>query len=611
MKIDVTNPGGWFAAFYILSFCIVVAAAILFALKRKIQVLPLLLLVTITMLMAIAGSRIFSFSPQNWYSILSSGCIPVNSGRSATGGIIFGLAGFLAALKYFSPDRASARLFAWLTPLAIGIQSFGCLFNGCCYGIRTDGFSGIMYPFGSVAHFDQFAAGLLGRDDYWSLKVFPVQAVEALGLILIALLVWKLAAQWKNVSSNILFSVALIAFLRFCTEFLHGHFNKSIQSTYPVSFMQLIFLAAAVICVLLLFFNERTKQKYSIKEQLSPAPSDNPNEAGKYLALIPVLTAGLYISHNLLTWYEKTALCIAFIPSVILTGVLILESLKETRIRMVSAAVMALPVLFIVPSMQNDTLKPKDEKKKWFADQPEKYMKVDAGTYLGKFYNFMYFNPQDGECGKYYTRNDYEQIFSITGGGFSIVKNKGSALFTTGVNAFAGFNDEHNITAGTFDKTILAAVNPYAKYEAKWFGLGFGLNAGSLRWVPADNVSENRTVKGSIHSMIAPEFMIRLGRKDILDIGYNYGMNSYATFPVLMHELSLGTGFGHKADYDFRIGRVYNDDSNVAFMSCQFPVSSRIGLNLRYNFGNYGFDRSYKSKGILVLGAGYRFGIEK
>lgn len=57
-----------------------------------------------------------------------------------------------------------------------------------------------------------------------------------------------------------------------------------------------------------------------------------------------------------------------------------------------------------------------------------------------------------------------------------------------------------------------------------------------------------------------PEVMVRVGRKDIADIQYSFGFNFPASVPVLLHELSIGPGFGFRTGYGTRSGTAISDE---------------------------------------------------
>ncbi len=70
----------------------------------------------------------------------------------------------------------------FMPALALGqaIGRLGCYFNGCCYGVVTNGSWGIRFPRGSAVFTDHEARGWLTPWDSTSLSVVPVQWISSL-----------------------------------------------------------------------------------------------------------------------------------------------------------------------------------------------------------------------------------------------------------------------------------------------------------------------------------------------------------------------------------------------------------------------------------------------
>lgn len=159
-----------FAAFYISSFLIVLFAAIRFSKSEKLSTGSVLLVLSITSFSTVVGSRLFTIPVADWLKVLISSTPDIEPGRSAIGGLLFGLASFIISVKMLGLGERSLVLYAWITPLTLGVQKIGCFFNGCCYGITTSSVFGIVYPRGTNAHFNHLLHGLIGSDS-------PVSAI--------------------------------------------------------------------------------------------------------------------------------------------------------------------------------------------------------------------------------------------------------------------------------------------------------------------------------------------------------------------------------------------------------------------------------------------------
>lgn len=116
-----------------------------------------------------------------------------------------GIAGALAVIAIWSSwhhmplgdvlDCAGPGVF-----VAESIQRIGCLFNGCCFGPRTESFLGMRFPKmltplgdigGSPAFLDQLRQGLVSAGDVYCLPVVPMQIfTSGLCLLVAGLGMW-------------------------------------------------------------------------------------------------------------------------------------------------------------------------------------------------------------------------------------------------------------------------------------------------------------------------------------------------------------------------------------------------------------------------------------
>ena len=126
------------------------------------------------------------------------------SGFVFYGGMILGFVFVLVAGKIHNIDAEKyIRSFIFLIPFMHCFGRLGCFMAGCCYGIPYDGFGAVVFPENSFA--------LSG------ISLFPVQLVEAAGLMLISLVIFclMLRKNWYYTVETYFISYAV---LRFCLE---------------------------------------------------------------------------------------------------------------------------------------------------------------------------------------------------------------------------------------------------------------------------------------------------------------------------------------------------------------------------------------------------------
>ncbi len=420
--------------------------------------------------------------------------------------------------------------------------------------------------------------------------------------------------RWKKYGS-IMLMFLLIFLSRFLTEFMRDPSSSPFRNElFGIRYFQWFLLLMATATGIILMITEQPgKMKVLVRTEEKPSV----NKPILYIFLISVL---IFLFRGLFSLYEKASLYLILFPAVVMTLYHIHIALSGNRIKIISSSLMVLPVLLVFPAFYPDTTRTKKPEKVYYQNEFSRYKRIDAGTTFGKYYSTVYYNPHQGECGTTYSSEDYEHLFNIIGGGYSVTTNGEDIIITKGINIYGGINDEHNLTRQEYMNYFLWGVNPYIKIDRKWYGAGTGLHAGNLRWIVQKQLNTETLENGTRFSPVLPELMLRLGRKDIIDVMYSYGMHSYSTFPVLSHELSVGTGLGNKTDMSFRFGGIFSEMTTTPFISGEWVIKKKIGMNLKYQFGTtsnyYGQGVYYgttqaKSKGIITFGAGYRFGFEK
>jgi prolipoprotein diacylglyceryltransferase len=601
MKIAISDQGIFFGTFYILSFAIIFVVVIVFSIRRKIPLRSILLMMTTMSLMTIIGSRLFTIPVTQWGQIIRGGSFEESAGRSAVGGLIFGLAGLVFSRKILGIGMPIINLYAWLAPVGFGIQKIGCFLNGCCYGKPSNLPWSVQYPEGTNIHFYQWCHGIIGENDSYSLSVHPVQIYEAIGLFLLSYIVWRTRNIWKKNWSILIFSLCLFFIFRFTTEFFRDPASTYFASRdiWGLKEFQWLLLLSGIICgMILLVFEKFIKISRKESELITPS-------LGKSITYIIVLSAIIYVFKELFTMFELVSLDIKFIPAILLTTIHVYKSIPKIRIRLATTSFLIFPLFMIFQTFPQDTIKSRKSIDNFYKNDVKSYTRIDIGTSFSNYYGDLAYNPQPGFCGNTYTHEDYRHDFRIGGIGVSKTKIYDKSGTTMGINLFGGVNEENNLTNNRTETYFLFGINPYIKYDRRWISLGAGVQAGNLRWIPIAPIDSYIYEEGTKFSPFMPSGLLRVGPKDILDLKYNFGFNFPSSFPVLTHELSVGSGFGSKTNFDLRLGLGLAKTSNY-FISAEGLISKQFGLNLRYDYGNtYYFEHN---SSWFILGAYYRFG---
>lgn len=168
------------------------------------------------------GARLFYFIPhafageETWSELLADW----SRGSGFYGGVLGGAAGLavMARLKAVPVLRVFDATAAGM-PLAFVFGKIGCFLAGCCYGRRCDGFPGVAFAPGSLAHATQVSQGEIPPSALEALPVHPVQLYEmALALGLFGVL-WVVSRRSRRPGETLLVYIAGYSVVRFVVEF--------------------------------------------------------------------------------------------------------------------------------------------------------------------------------------------------------------------------------------------------------------------------------------------------------------------------------------------------------------------------------------------------------
>jgi phosphatidylglycerol:prolipoprotein diacylglycerol transferase len=162
------------------------------------------------------------------------GCVPTESnclawinlfagGYTYYGGLIGGgTAAFLMIRSRKLPLWPTVDTLTWIVVLGVGFGRLGCFLNGCCFGLATDSWLGIVFPPGSPAWVEQGQQGLVHGHDS-ALPVLPTQLFEAVPCFLLAafLALW-VEKKKRYPGETFVVGIALYAVIRIVIEFFRA-----------------------------------------------------------------------------------------------------------------------------------------------------------------------------------------------------------------------------------------------------------------------------------------------------------------------------------------------------------------------------------------------------
>jgi len=327
------------------------------------------------------------------------------------------------------------------------------------------------------------------------------------------------------------------------------------------------------------------------------------------------ISAAIFLFRGVFTGYELLSIDIRLFAVIAIIGVQSIRNTMPVRLRLAATAFLLVPAALVAFSFPQQSDIIAEGKSRSSSDTIiSTYRQFDIGGFTGNYLSDLAYNPQQGSCGTYYTHENYRHEFRMAGVGYSEVLISGNQKTAVGLNAFAGLNKEYNFTTDTQNESWIAGVTPYLKHDWKWVGMGAGLMVGNLRWIPLEPLDIYYYDSGTKSFFILPEFSFRVGRRDIIDMRYEYGMGFPVSLPAISHEFSIGSGFGSPDVFSARIGLSPGTYGSLnKHLMLEGQLTRQVGLSLRYNFGRGEFYDAQNSDYYNWFGIrlSYRFGFNK
>lgn len=217
----------------------------------KQQTNRILILIGVSLIFAL----IFSFLLDGIFHSIQEGELAFGS-INFLGALIGGFAAFLLLMKYFYKDdnkdmKKIANTVITGVVLAHAIGRIGCFCAGCCFGIPTDSYLGVLFPHGHA------------HDLYPGEAVYPTQLFEAAFLFILFILLIKVKS-FKNKEVEIY--LVGYGIWRLMLEFIRGDDRGVILPLFRTEYnvfptpSQLMSLLMIVLGVYLVYKHLKTKK---------------------------------------------------------------------------------------------------------------------------------------------------------------------------------------------------------------------------------------------------------------------------------------------------------------------------------------------------------------
>jgi len=582
MLINPESGSNYFTVFYSLAFFFVFLCLLWEGYKRNIPTISWVLLLIFSRVCFIVGTKIFTYSHDQWLLMIQTATLIPTSEKILFGGMFLGLISLWIGKYVLRIKQNILDAFAVIFPVGIGIQRIGCFLNGCCFGTPTSMPWSVQYPVNTPPHIIHYQAGLISRSDLLSLPIHPVQLYEMVGVLLVAFIVLRSRNRWKANGSLFTFSLILYCMIRFLTEFFRDSMAHTVGGKMAGVFneVQWAMLIAITVLSIVLYYREK---RVSID---LPSAIHGPAIGIKFSMLI-------FLSESVLIWTlrnwfspsELIAIILTFLTSGIIIFICILKEIASSEKKMIYAVLLLLPLLITSQTIINSG-----------SDTTEviKTRKISFGLVSGTIENSVQQitgTSSDPGCGTYnlYRTEKFKQKYTMGGASISFKTEYPEKKYSTnfGINMYIGQNREYLLSKNsltnteflnnTVTNTMLMGVNPFFKIESNWVGVGAGIHVGNLLYAKQDGSVQADSTTAMKSTSLLPQAYFRFGPQRILFVDYHFADQFPAPFPGFYQQLGIGSGFGSKSGAIIRAGGLI--DPNVgAYLTAYLPVNKNLSF---------------------------------
>jgi prolipoprotein diacylglyceryltransferase len=591
----VSSNGPWYNLFYNLAFLITLLILLFEGYRRKFPMLKWIFIILMTRLMFIAGTKIATYSANDFLIMFSRFQLPETSTKSLPGGMLFGGIGLFAGSYLVRFKQNMADTFAIALPVGIAIQRIGCFVTGCCYGKVCTLPWAVEYPAYTLAHFHQFNDKLIGTHDYLSLPVHPVQLYEMAGLIAATYFIHKFSKTFKMAGSSVLLSLILIFAVRFASEFfrdVHAHTIGG-QMISVFNFTQLVIIPLILFLSLLLLKREKSTSRVD-----SPSPANDLSLAKAFFLFI-FLFGCFRILQSWFVFPEKVALLSAFLVAVAMLGYQFIRKFYFSPYRWLYATSVVLPFIVMAQTM------PTEQQDSVFV---KKYKSIKIGFASGNFRNSHEIGQGEG-CDRVGNTEYFKQQYTLGAVALEFTEDYPEAKqqFRYGAKAMFGNHRETRLSDSFVKNTALLGLTPYVGFETNWLGLGGGLNVGNLSYITENNSEDGTGLpkSGSKSTVVYPQIYARVGPAKWIFADYHLADHFPSALPGFRQQIGIGSGLGTTNGTNLRFG---SNTDNIKYLSGYFPIHNKFVLEPMYLWGRSPAYDAQNNYSQFSLGLSYRFG---
>jgi phosphatidylglycerol:prolipoprotein diacylglycerol transferase len=581
--ISTTEGDFYYNLMYFLGSIISLGILIYIGVKRKYPLHTWLLLVLGITLFSIIGMYVSTFTLQDWYTLLWSDGLMHPGSKSSLGAFAGMIIAAFIGQKILKTNFPVLDVYAFIIPIILFLQRFGCLMAGCCYGSPVEGNIGFAYAPHFPAYTQHLSSGMIEGNALISLPVHPVPLYFMGASLITLILLMFFRNKFRRKGSKFLFAIACLGFMRFFIEFMRDPVtNHQLAETWlGLKVVQWFILIMVLISIVAIGVLERVKKTNSVFLYTSTP--------GAYWMLMTILSLGLYLFHPLFERVELTVILSIFTALLI---VQIIQAIKVPRASWAYSGPLFIMILACLFMSQTDTLS--TEKNNPL--DPHLIKKVNSHSFgfaLGKILASEN-NYSGSGCDRVYQgKTDYE-VNTTLGYRYDYSSNS-----SKGKSSLAGFGI--NITpyaTTTYDANGIQtreknelnfSIGAYFGRDWNKFGYKLGFMGGNMHRYSDRDVEKLD---------IAPIISLRLGNLNTLYFSGHLGDDINFGFYRYSAKVGIGGAF-LKEDKYYRY-HVALTERNQVILDTTFPLTRNwvvmpsfifndqptFGLGIQYQLNN-------------------------
>ena len=600
-NIYTENGQFYYTLFYKLSFLLGFLLFVYIGFRRKYSMPTWLLIGTVGSVFFIIGTKIGTYSWENWSTFFTEGYFEETHSKSLVGGLLLGLIGILLTKKWFRFQPSLLDAYALILPIALIVQRVGCFMAGCCFGIPSSVPWGVKY----AAHFPVYEhhqnQNLLTAVTDTALSIHPVPLYLILVYLIVLFVVWKTKDFWKLKGSLALFSISMLMGLRFFVEFFRDPATNHAfgDFVFGIKGIQWLLLLLVIFFSSIIFVRER----YGFlvfKPVLKPLRG-----LGAHVFIVLVLLFMVWLGRG---WFTMAEAMIIQCKMLLILLILAFQLWKHRqqnyfKYKMVGFTLLSLLLMGQTYDKSTKIISDSTKNKTHILNFGLRYSDTDL-VYTEKEY-------VGSGCNRSLVRSEVIELSPAYSLGFQYLqktekerrkaknKHKPNKEFIFGAGLTFSAYERKSLLGSSFTETSIGANILFGE-DYKNFGYKLGAHLGRYTMLTPLRSKNNVLGREQIVNVF-PISEIRIGPKQLHVVG---SVGADFPYDILTSRYKVGLGlnarlFKLKNDSGLEFGFAENIDHSAFYADARFNIDSRFLIQPGVRFGKYpiyGIAFKYKLK---------------